>query len=48
MEGAVYHDQGIRTSHLFQNQDGQYDFRSFMAPIVNALKRWGAAAIDGE
>ena len=48
--GAVYHDQGnLNFTFVSKNQRcGNYDFGSFMAPIVNALKRMGlAAAIDG-
>lgn len=48
--GAVYHDQGnLNFTFVSKNQRcGDYDFESFMAPIVNALKRMGlAAAIDG-
>lgn len=48
--GAVYHDQGnLNFTFIFKNQkSGKYDFASFMAPVVEALKKLGLpAAIDG-
>lgn len=48
--GAVYHDQGnLNFTFIFTNQkSGNYDFASFMAPVVEALKKLGLpAVIDG-
>ncbi len=48
--GAVYHDQGnLNFTFIFKNQkSGSYDFATFMAPVVDALKKLGlSAAIDG-